>query len=237
MAAKTQAKALVVCPHCGHQQSEARAAISTNCRQCGQHLLIQELRRPIAKAAAPTVAQHRHTCFDCGTEIDVPAAAQSAMCKRCSSYLDLKDYTITNAVSKNFKTKGRFVIEPKGYLFNTSVMAREIVVKGQVIGKLTAEESLIWYSTAEIKGSFQTKRLIIPADNYFHTKESLRVSVVEIAGELVGSIVAENSVMIRASGRLFGDVQARHLIVEAGAILVGRMRIGSPALLLEKRLQ
>jgi cytoskeletal protein CcmA (bactofilin family)/DNA-directed RNA polymerase subunit RPC12/RpoP len=228
MAAKTQDKTLVVCPHCGHQQSEARAAISTNCRQCGKHLLVQELRRPVAKAAAPTVAQHRHTCFDCGTEIDVPAAAQSAMCKRCSSYLDLKDYTITNAVSKNFKTKGRFVVEPKGYLFNTSVVAREIVIKGQVIGKLTAEESLTWYSTAEIKGSFQTRKLIVPAENSFHTKEPLHTGGAEIAGEFVGSIVAETSVLLRATGRIFGDVQTRHLIVEAGAILVGRMKVSGP---------
>src|SRR5689334_22504981 len=121
MAAKTQDKALVVCPHCGHQQSEARAAISTNCRQCGKYLRIQELLHPVVKAAAATVAQHHHTCFDCGAELSVPAAAQSAMCKRCSSYLDLKDFTINNAVSKNFKTKGRFVVEAKGYLFNTSV--------------------------------------------------------------------------------------------------------------------
>jgi len=227
MAAKTQEKALVVCPHCGHQQSEARAAISTNCRQCGKYLRIQELLHPVAKAVASAPAQQRHTCFDCGAELDVPAAAQSAMCKRCSSYLDLKDYTISNAVSKNFKTKGRFIVEAKGYLFNTSVVAREIVIKGQVIGKLTAEESLTWYSTAEIKGSFQAKRLIIPAENCFHAKKPIQVGAVEIAGELVGPIIAENSVTVRANGRLFGDVQARHLIVEAGAIVVGGMRIGA----------
>jgi len=228
MAAKTQEKALVVCPHCGHQQSEARAAISTNCRQCGKYLRLEELRRPVAKTAALAVAQHRHACFDCGTEIDVPAAAQSAMCKRCSSYLDLKDYTITNAVSKNFKTKGRFVVELKGYVFNTSVVAREIVLRGQVIGKLAAEESLTWYSTAEIKGTFQTRKLIVPAENSFHTKETLRVGGAEIGGEFVGPIVAENSLLVRATGRIFGDVEARHLIVEAGAILVGRMKVGGP---------
>lgn len=226
MAAKPQDNALVVCPHCGHQQPEARAAISSNCRQCGQYLRVQELLHPVAKAVAPALELRHFTCFDCGAELDVPVAAQSAMCKRCSSYLDLNDYTINNAVSKNFRTKGRFVVETKGYVFNTTVVAREIVIKGQVIGKLTAEESLTLYSTAEIKGSFQTKRLIIPAGNVFHAKELLRVGAVEIAGELVGSVLAENTVTVRATGQLFGDVQARHLIVEAGAILVGRVQIG-----------
>lgn len=226
MAAKPQDHALVVCPQCGHQQPEARAAISSNCRQCGQYLRVQELLHPVAKTAAPAPEQRHVTCFDCGAELDVPAAAQSAMCKRCSSYLDLKDYSINNAVSKNFKTKGRFVVEAKGYVFNTIIVAREIVIKGQVIGKLFAEESLTLHSTAEIKGSFQTKRLIIPAGNSFHGKEPLRVGGADLAGEFVGNILAENSVTLRASGRLFGDVQARHVIVEAGAILVGRMKIG-----------
>src|SRR4051794_2151256 len=164
MPAKPQDKALVVCPRCGHEQSEPRAGISSSCRQCGEYLRVQELLNPVAKAEAKAPEQRRVTCFDCGTEQDVPAAAQSGMCKRCSSYIDLKDYTITSAVSKNFKTKGRFVIESKGYVFNTTVIARDIVLKGQVIGKLTAEQSLTIYGTAEIKGTFQTPLLIIPED-------------------------------------------------------------------------
>ncbi len=215
MAAKPQDKALVVCPRCGHQQAESHTAISSNCRQCGEYLRVQELLHPVEKAVAVAVEQRHVTCFDCGAELDVPATAQSAMCKRCSSYLDLKDYAINTAVSKNFKTKGRFVVETKGYVFNTTVLAREIVIKGQVIGKLIAEDSL-------------TKRLIIPAGHSYHAKELLRVGGADFAGEYVGNILAENSVTLRGTGRIFGDVQARHLIVEEGAILVGRMQIGPP---------
>src|SRR5215212_4082318 len=159
MPANLQDKAQVVCPHCGHQQMEPRLAISTNCRQCGRHLLVQELLHPKRKEAAKTVEQKRVACFDCGTELDVPLAAKSAMCKRCSSYIDLQDYTINNAVSKNFKTRGRFVIEGKGYVFNTEVVAQEIVIKGRLLGKLAAERSLTVYSTGEIKGTFRTPLL------------------------------------------------------------------------------
>src|SRR3954470_19957641 len=156
MPANKQETALVVCPHCGNQQPEPRLAISSNCRKCGHYLQVQQLLHPTRKAEAKAPEQKRVTCFDCGTELEVPVAAKSAMCKRCSSYIDLQDYTINNAVSKNFKTNGRFVVEAKGYVFNTSVVAREIVIKGQVIGKLAAEQSLTIYSTAEIKGAFQT---------------------------------------------------------------------------------
>jgi cytoskeletal protein CcmA (bactofilin family)/ribosomal protein S27E len=226
MPAKSQDKALVICPKCGHQQAEARAAISSNCRQCGQYLRVQDLINPVAKAEAKAPQQTRVNCFDCGTEQDVPTAAKSAMCKRCSSYIDLQDYTIANAVSKNFKTKGRFVIEAKGYVFNTSVVAREIVLRGQLIGKVAAEESLTIYGTAEIKGTFQTPLLIIPPDNAFHWREPLRVGAVEIRGEFVGNIHADATVTVRRTGRLFGNVQALHLAVEEGALVVGRMNIG-----------
>jgi cytoskeletal protein CcmA (bactofilin family) len=225
MPAKSKDQALVVCPHCGHQQSEPRAAISSNCRQCGRYLRVQELLNPVAKAQARAPDQRRVTCFDCGTELDVPAVAQSAMCKRCSSYLDLHDYTINNAVSKNFRTKGRFEVEAKGYVFNTTIVARDIVVRGQVIGKLVAEQSLTIFGTAEIKGTFQTPLLVIPPDNTLHWREPLRVGAVDIKGELVSHIQAETRVIVRATGRLFGNVQARHFVVEEGAIVVGQVSV------------
>ncbi|HMJ91880.1 MAG TPA: polymer-forming cytoskeletal protein [Candidatus Acidoferrum sp.] len=228
-AKKPQDKALVVCPRCGHQQPEPRAAISSSCRQCGEYLRIQELLHPVTKAEIKAPERRRVACFDCATEQDVPATAQSAMCKRCSCYIDLKDYTINSAVSKNFKTKGRFVVEGKGYLFNTTVVAREIVVKGQVIGKLTAEQSLTIYSTAEIKGTFQTPLLIVPADNTLHWREPLRVGAADIKGELVSHIHAETTVSVRSTGRLFGNVQARHLVVEEGAVVVGEVKVSEAA--------
>ena len=229
MAAKPQDKALVACPQCGHQQAESPSAISSNCRQCGGYLRVQDLLHPVAKAAAPAPDQRHVACFDCGAALEVPKAAQSAMCKRCSSYLDLKDYVINSAVSKNFKTHGRFTVEAKGYVFNTSIVAREISIRGQIIGKLAAEETLTLYSTAEINGTFQARLLILPADNSFHWREPLRLGGADIAGELVANILAEHTVTVRAGGKLFGNVQARNLVVEAGAVIVGRMKIGEPA--------
>ena len=216
----------VVCPNCGHVQLEPRRAISTNCRKCQQHLVVQEFLNPkLAPVPAPTRlhGQRRVSCFDCGTEMDVPAAAQSSMCKRCSSHIDFQDYSINSAISKSFKTKGRFVVEKNGYVFNTEVLAGEIVVRGRILGKLTAERSITVYSNAEIKGTFRTPLLVIPAANCFHSREPLRVNSVEILGELVASVRAEQTVLLRATGRLFGDVQAHSLVVEDGAVLVGQV--------------
>src|SRR6185295_3170915 len=192
MPASKQEKILLSCPHCGHQQLEPPSAISTNCRACGRHFRINDV--PAAKPAERTQVGRRVTCFDCHTELEVAPSAESTMCKRCGRYMDLKNYTISNAVSKNFRTKGTFVVETKGYVFNTEVVAGDATLKGRFLGKLFAEHSLTVYSTAEIKGSFKTGRLIIPAENHFRWHEPIKVVSAEIAGELAVNLQAEQTI-------------------------------------------
>ena len=226
MPAKKQDKVLVTCPRCGHQQPEPRAAISTACKKCGQYLRVQQVLKPAARAPERPKELRHIQCFDCGTELQVAVSAQSTMCKRCSSHIDLRDYHVSNAVSKNFKTKGEFVIEPKGYVFNTEAIVGDAIIRGKFLGKLVAEHSLTLYSTADLKGSFKTGRLIIPAENHFRWKEDIGVGAAEIAGELAANLRANGLVVIRATGRLFGDVEAKDLVVEEGAVMVGRAKIG-----------
>jgi cytoskeletal protein CcmA (bactofilin family) len=226
MPANKQDKVLVACPHCGHQQAEPRTAFSSICKKCGQHLRVQEILHPAPKPAAQGPERKRITCFECGAELEVPVSAESTMCKRCSHYVDMKNYVINTAVSKNFKTKGSFVIDPKGYVFNTEAVVSEAVIKGRFLGKLFAEQSLTIYSTAEIKGSFKTARLIVPAANHFRWPEPIKIGSAEIAGELAANVLANDTVVLKSTARLFGDVEAANLVVEEGAIVVGRVRIG-----------
>jgi cytoskeletal protein CcmA (bactofilin family) len=227
MPAKKQAKVLVTCPRCGHQQPEPPTAISSVCKKCGEHLRVEELLRPAPKVVEKGPEKKRITCFECGAELEVPVSAESTMCKRCSRYVDMKDYAINSAVSKNFKTKGSFLIDAKGYVFNTEITTSDAVIKGRLLGKLFAERSLTIYSTAEIKGSFKTALLVVPAANYFRWPEKLNVKSAEIAGELAANVQAEETVVLKSTGRLFGDVQAANLVVEDGAVVVGHIRIGA----------
>ncbi|HSY18304.1 MAG TPA: polymer-forming cytoskeletal protein [Candidatus Acidoferrales bacterium] len=226
MPAKKQDKILVGCPHCGHQQPEAREAFSTICKECGQHFHVQEALNPKPKTAARAPRQRHVICFECGAELDVPASAESSMCKKCSRYLDLHDYKITTAQAKNYKTKGRFVVEPKGYVFNTDTIGGEVVIKGKFHGKLTAEQSLTIYSGADIKGSITAAHLIIPAENHFRWPDRLQVGTAEIAGELAANMHATGTVTLKATARWFGDLVAAGLVVEAGAVVVGKLQIG-----------
>jgi cytoskeletal protein CcmA (bactofilin family)/DNA-directed RNA polymerase subunit RPC12/RpoP len=226
MPATKQDKVLVACPHCGHQQPEPRAAFSTNCKKCGRHFHVQEVLNPVRKAPARALDLRRVTCFECGAELDVPVSAESTMCKKCSRYVDLHDYSISTAHAKNFKTKGRFIVEPKGYVFNTETIGGEVVIKGKFHGKLTAEQSLTIYSSAEIKGSLTAAHLIIPAENYFRWPDRIQVGSAEIAGELAATLHATGTVTLKSTARWFGDLVAGNLVVEAGAIIVGKLQIG-----------
>ena len=229
MPASKQDKVLVACPHCGHEQPEPRTAFSTVCKNCRKHFHVQEIlnlkpaRKTVERAPA---ARRRITCFDCGAELEVALSAESTMCKRCSSYVDLKDYHITNAVSKNFKTKGAFVLETKGYVFNTEAIVGDAVIKGRFLGKLVAERSLTIYSTAEFKGSFKTARLIIPAQNHFRWNEPINLGSAEVAGELAANLHARGTIVLKSTARLFGDVEAGGMVVQEGAVVVGQWRIG-----------
>lgn len=227
MPAKQPARVLLACPHCGNQQAEPPSAISSVCKKCGKHFHVQEVLKPTPKAETRGPEQRHITCFECHAELDIPASAESTMCKKCSRYIDLKDYVINSAVSKNFKTKGAFVIEAKGYVFNTEIVAADVVIKGRLLGKIYAEQSLTIYSSAEIKGSFTTARLIIPEGNHFRWAEPLKVESAEIAGELVGALVATGTVTLRSTARMFGDVTAKACVVEAGAVFLGQARIGA----------
>ena len=82
------------------------------------------------------------------------------------------------------------------------------------------------YSTAEIKGNFITARLIIPVENHFRWKQQIKVGSTEIARELTANLHAQCTIILKTIARLFGEMAARDLIVEAGALLVGNACIG-----------
>lgn len=226
MPVNKQDQVLLACPHCGHQQHESNSAFSTLCRKCGQHFRVQEVLNPVRRAPDRGPQLRHITCFECGAGLEVPASAESSMCKWCSRYLDLHDYRINTAMAKNFKTKGKIIIEPKGWVFNTETIAGDVVIKGKFHGKLTAERSLTIYSSAEIKGSLNIAHLIIPTENHFRWADRIKTVSAEIAGELAASLQATGTVTLKATARCFGDVAAENLVIEEGAVLVGHLRIG-----------
>jgi cytoskeletal protein CcmA (bactofilin family) len=217
----------VVCPKCGHEQEEAPTAYSSACKSCRAYFRVQDVLHPSAAPQIPDTQTRVISCFDCGTALSVSPTAQSTMCKRCSSHVDLADYRITQSVSRNFRTKGTMVVEESGYLFNSETTATHIVIKGRFIGQLHGEQTLEIHPKAQIKGNFHAAQLILPSETRWVWPEPIVVDAADISGELVGTLHCKNAVRLRATARMFGDVEAGHLVMEAGAVFVGRARVGS----------
>ena len=225
-----QDKISVTCPKCGHVQPEPRGAYSTVCKTCRSHFRLDEVAQaapgPRKAPEKPAIELKPVVCFQCGTELQVPAAAESTMCKRCSSHVDLRDYSISQTVSKNFRTHGRFVLEEKGYIMNTDSMVGDAVIKGRFIGKIVGVRTLEIHSSATIKGSISSGKLIIPAGHHFRWPE-LNIGGADIGGELVSTVHSTGTVRLRATARFFGDIEAANLVIESGAVFVGAVRIGA----------
>jgi cytoskeletal protein CcmA (bactofilin family) len=51
----------------------------------------------------------------------------------------------------------------------------------------------------------------------------------EISGELVADLAGTGTVVLKPTGRLFGNVRALNLVVEAGAVFVGSAKVGKSA--------
>jgi cytoskeletal protein CcmA (bactofilin family) len=217
----------VACPHCGHVQLEPREGYSTVCKKCRQHFRLEEVLHPKAGPEEKHHATRQVTCFQCQTLLDVAAEAESTMCKRCSAHIDLRNYNINQAVSKNFRTHGSFVVGEKGYVFNTEAEVGDAVIRGKFLGKIHAHRTLTLYAPTEFKGTFKAGLLVVPEGIKLLWTKPLDVNSVEIAGELVSNVQIPGTVILKATGHLFGDVEAANLIMEPGAVLVGQVKIGS----------
>ena len=182
---------------------------------------------PAPTPLKPVIAQKRVRCFQCGAELEVPEAAASSMCRRCGSHVDLSDYRLTQTVSKNFRTHGLLVVEEKGYALNSDAQVGDAIIKGRFIGKLVVEGKLEIHSSANLRGSFTARQLVIPAGHHFHWPDPVRVEGADISGELTAGLEAGGTVWLRRTARFFGAVGARNLVIEAGAVFVGTARVGA----------
>jgi len=88
-------------------------------------------------------------------------------------------------------------------LVGTLSDANEIVVHGKVEGEVISEKSVIISETAFVKGPVSAE-------------------MVQIAGEVHGSIVATGKLEIMPTGKVFGSTTTKDLNIRSGAVFVGK---------------
>jgi cytoskeletal protein CcmA (bactofilin family) len=88
-----------------------------------------------------------------------------------------------------------------------------------IVGHLAAEEDL--EIQGRIEGSVRVARHRLRIGRDAAIEASVEARIVEVEGQVVGDVVAEELVEIRSGGVVRGDVRSPRMIIDDGGILVG----------------
>jgi cytoskeletal protein CcmA (bactofilin family) len=97
-------------------------------------------------------------------------------------------------------------VEIKG----TVKFTNDLVVDGRIEGQISSDGSLTVGENARLRAEISTNSVII-------------------YGKVHGNIVATDRVELKGSAEVVGDIKAKSLTVEAGAIFVGKSTVGTPS--------
>jgi cytoskeletal protein CcmA (bactofilin family) len=81
--------------------------------------------------------------------------------------------------------------------------AGDIAIHGKIEGEISSERSVVVGETAEIKGPITGQ-------------------IITVAGVVRGSIEAEQKLELLPTGKVYGSISARDLIIRSGAIFIGK---------------
>ncbi len=86
----------------------------------------------------------------------------------------------------------------------------DLVVDGKIEGEISSDGSLTIGENARIKAEVKTATVIV-------------------YGKVHGNLTATDRVELKASAEVVGDIKAKTLSIEPGAIFVGKSTVGTPA--------
>ena len=173
--------------------------------------------------------QQRNTvveCFECKRKQEVSGAASSTICPSCSAHIDMRDYKITTTFSRSIRTTGNVHITSKGDLSSSSVRCRRALVEGRLRGNLQCAERAIIDVSGKIPARLSAREVVIEKRRDVHFFRRVRVVNIEIRGRMSGEIIAEGLVTVRKHAVLEGNVTAKAINVEKGALFSGALIIG-----------
>jgi cytoskeletal protein CcmA (bactofilin family) len=107
------------------------------------------------------------------------------------------------AATRNFLSTD---VEIKG----TVKFTNDLVVDGKIEGEISSDGNLTVGENARIKAEIKTATVVV-------------------YGKVHGNITAADRVELKASAEVIGDIKAKSLAIEAGAIFVGKSTVGTPA--------
>jgi excisionase family DNA binding protein len=115
------------------------------------------------------------------------------------------------------------------------VRERVLEIDAATQGALTFKDSVNILISGRFEGTLEAAGTITIGEKA-QVRAQIRSGRVLILGEMVGDIVATESLRIASCGRLIGDVRTPSLVVESGAVLHGEVGMIAAAEQIESRL-
>jgi predicted RNA-binding Zn-ribbon protein involved in translation (DUF1610 family) len=220
----------VKCNECGHSLTVKRDFVSFFCPKC--HTRIESKSLPRNKkglrglfgrpvAAPVTVPTVVIKCTHCESDNDVPKDAVSAFCKKCKKRIELKppdkvpraDFSQeskaqgTTKMVKCFHCNGMQKVSTEAYSATCTGCGKRIHVKDMEIKDYQVQDVISGGKVFVRKGSV--------------VQANIKAADIEVSGEVIGNIYAENNLVLRSGAKIVGVVTAKNFVMLEGAMLKG----------------
>ena len=103
-----------------------------------------------------------------------------------------------------------------------NVLSSDVEIKGTV--KFTNDLVV----DGRIEGEIQSDGNLTVGENA-RLKAEIKTGTVVVYGKVHGNIVASDRVELKATAEVVGDIKAKTLAIEPGAIFVGKSNVGTPS--------
>ena len=116
----------------------------------------------------------------------------------------------TPAPARQSPAATRNVLSTDVEIKGTVKFTNDLVVDGKIEGEIHSDGNLTIGENARIKAEVKTATIVV-------------------YGKVHGNLTASERIELKASAEVVGDIKAKVLSIEAGAIFVGKSTVGTPA--------
>lgn len=175
--------------------------------------------------ALPT--KHHIACYSCTYEFTVTGQLKNLICPKCREQLESGDIDVQGPWSRDVKTVGTVNIQPDAILTSGTIIATDIVVRGDVRKADLRPTRRIELAMAAVINPVQLegRDVYVRPEAQLAFDATLRCRILDVAGELTATLEPGGCVTIRAGGCVRGAIKAAHLVIEDGAGLSARLDI------------
>lgn len=164
-------------------------------------------------------------CFDCQHVHKVSGMSTSSLCPNCGSYIDLRDVVIKDRTTQKIRTRGDVIVEKKGALLGTSITCGNLTVEGQVAGSIYASGTVTFRNSGKVLGEVRCHHLHVEKKCEIQFLQPIHTDTAEIFGEANGRFTLTGRMFLNRRSSLHGSLEAKSLLMEAGAKISGPVQI------------